>query len=99
MNTEIIAIDQDPQAQPAKKISERGSTLVVARPLNDNSMAVGLFNRGAAAATVTVPWADLGLHGKLKVRDLWAHQDKGAIADQFSATVPPHGVVLITVKP
>jgi len=48
---------------------------------------------------VTVSWADLGLRGELTVRDLWAHQDKGAIADQFSATVPAHGVVVITVKP
>jgi len=99
MNTEIIAIDQDPEAKPAKKISELGSTLVVARPLKGNVVAVGLFNRGEATATVAVRWADLGLHGKLSVRDLWAHKDRGAIANQFSAVVPAHGVVLITVKP
>ena len=44
-------------------------------------------------------WADLGLQGNLKVRDLWAHKDLGAISNQFSATVAPHGVVLIRVKP
>ena len=98
MNREVIAIDQDPSAKPVTKISEQGPTLVAARPLYDNSLAVGLFNRGEAAATIIVRWADLGLQGKLSVRDLWAHQDLGARDDQFSVTVPPHGVVLIRVK-
>jgi alpha-galactosidase len=47
---------------------------------------------------MSVAWSDLGLHGKLGVRDLWAHKDLGKVADQFSADVPSHGVVLITVK-
>jgi len=82
-----------------KKILEQGFTVIAARPLSDNSVAVGLFNRGEAAATVVVRWADLGLEGSPAVRDLWAHKDLGTIADQFSASVPPHGVVLIKVKP
>jgi alpha-galactosidase len=98
MNREVIAIDQDPEAKPVKKIFEEGPTLIASRPLQDDSMAVGLFNRGEAAATITVRWADLGLTGRLAVRDLWAHKDLDAIADQYSATVPSHGVVLIRVK-
>jgi len=98
MNREVIAIDQDPDAKPVKKILEQGSTVIAARPLSDNSLAVGLFNRGEAAATVVIRWADLGLQGSPLVRDLWAHQDLGAIADGFSAKVPSHGVVLIKVK-
>jgi len=99
MNTEVIAIDQDPEAQPVKKISEQGSLVIAARPLQDKTWAVGLFNRGDAAAKMTVAWSDLGLHGTMKVRDLWAHKDLGKVADQFSADVPSHGVVLIRIKP
>jgi alpha-galactosidase len=98
MNREVIAIDQDPDAKPVKKILEQGSTVIAARPLSDNSMAVAIFNRGEAAATIAVRWADLGLQGSPAVRDLWAHKDLGTIADQFSAGVPPHGVVLIKVN-
>jgi alpha-galactosidase len=98
MNTEVIAIDQDPDAQPVKKISEQGPLVVAARSLMHQTWAVGLFNRGDAAAKVSVTWKELGLHGKLQVRDLWAHKDLGNVADQFSAEVPSHGVVLITVK-
>ena len=98
INKEVIAIDQDPEAKPVKKISEQGSLVVAARPLKDKSWAVGLFNRGGSVAKVSVTWQEIGLHGKLQVRDLWAHKDMGKVADQFSADVPSHGVVLITVK-
>jgi alpha-galactosidase len=71
---------------------------VAARVLQDHSVAVGLFNRGSSPANIGVRWADLGLEGKLRVRDLWAHQDLGSMADGFQAPVPKHGVVLITVR-
>jgi alpha-galactosidase len=99
MNAEVIAIDQDPDAQPVKKISEQGPLVVAARRLMHQTWAVGLFNRGEAAAKLSVTWKELGLHGKLQVRDLWAHKDLGKVADQFSTEVPSHGVVLITIKP
>jgi alpha-galactosidase len=98
MNKEVIAIDQDPEAHPVKKVSEQNALVVAVRRLKDKTWAVGLFNRGDAAAKMTVAWSDLGLHGKLSVRDLWAHKDMGKVADRFSADVPSHGVVLITVK-
>ena len=47
---------------------------------------------------MSVAWSDLGLHGNLEVRDLWAHKNLGKISDQFSAVVAAHGVALITVK-
>jgi len=99
MNREVIAIDQDRAAKPVKKILEQGTTTIAARTLQDHSLAVGLFNRGDAPAAITIHWTDLELHGALAVRDLWAHKDLGAIPEQYTATVPSHGVVLITVKP
>jgi len=33
------------------------------------------------------------------VRDLWKHADVGKVAGSYSAKVPSHGVVLVTVKP
>jgi alpha-galactosidase len=98
INKEVIAIDQDPEGKPVRKISEQGSLVVAARPLKDKTWAVGLFNRGNAPAKMSITWSDLRLHGNLKVRDLWAHKDLGKVADQFTAEVPSHGVVLITVK-
>ena len=97
-NREVIAIDQDPAARPVKKISEQGPLVVTARPLLEHSWAIGLFNRSDTVAKMTVLWEQLGLSGKLQVRDLWAHKDLGSFDDQFSAEVPSHGVVLIAVS-
>ena len=52
MNTEVIAIDQDPEAKAVKKISEQGNLVVAARPLKAKTWAVGLFNRGDAKAKI-----------------------------------------------
>ena len=98
MNREVIAIDQDPTAQPVKKISEQDPLVVAARPLRHHDWAVGLFNRSGTVTKMTVTWEQLGQSGKQQVRDLWAHKDLGSFADQFTAEVPSHGVVLITVS-
>jgi len=98
MNTEVIAIDQDPDAKPAKVISQDGKTTVLVRPLTENSMAVGLFNRGDQPAEVSVNWGALNLTGKkLQVRDLWSHGTVQVAGDRYSASVPTHGVVLLKV--
>jgi alpha-galactosidase len=74
-----------------------GDLQVFSRPLADGGHAVGLFNLGAATAKVTAKWSDIGIKGSHKVRDLWAHADRGAFANEFSADVPSHGVVMIKI--
>jgi alpha-galactosidase len=97
MNTEVIAIDQDPVYKPVQVIAQEGSTEVLMRPLADGSVAVGLFNRGDQPAEVSVPWEKLHLTSPLRAHDLWTHQDVRVSGVQFTATVPVHGVVLLRV--
>ena len=61
------------------------------------SIAVGLFNRGEEAAMVTATWHDLGLSGKLKVRDLWRQKDLGKFTIQYSEKVERLGVVMVKI--
>ncbi len=96
-NKEVIAIDQDPLGVQAKRVSKDGDIEVWARPLADGSRAVGLFNRGLTSARAVARWTDIGIEGPQKVRDLWAHADRGTGSDAFWAEVPSHGVVLIKV--
>src|SRR5579875_4188093 len=98
-NKEVIAVDQDPLGKEATRIAKEGDLEVWARPLADGSYAVGLFNRGPSPATVTARWADVGFQGKARVRDLWAHADRGEFEGQFSAEVPSHGTVMIKAQP
>ncbi len=98
-NTEVIAVDQDPAVKPAHKVSEQGTSIVLARPLADGSTAVGMFNRGEEPARISVPWEILGLAGKkLNVRDLWEHKDVPHSGIEYTATIPRHGVVMLRVR-
>jgi alpha-galactosidase len=74
---------------------------VWSRPLQDGSRAVILFNRATTAAPITAKWPELGYpaHLSATVRDLWQHKDLGQFSGQFTATVEPHGVVMVIVKP
>lgn len=97
-NDEVIDVNQDALGRQAAPAARAGSVEVWARELEDGSKAVALFNRGAEAAEVTARWADLGMKGRAKVRDLWRHQDLGAFEREFSARVAPHGAVMVKVS-
>jgi alpha-galactosidase len=98
-NKEVIAVDQDPLGKQATRVAKEGDLEVWARPLAGGAYAAGLFNRGASTAKVTARWSDIGVSGKARVRDLWAHADGGETAGEFSSDVPSHGVVLIRIEP
>jgi alpha-galactosidase len=97
-NDEVIDVDQDPLGKPGRRMAIDGELEVWARDMEDGSMAVGLFNRGEEATSVTAKWSDLGLKGKRIVRDLWRQQDLGKYEGEFKAQVPRHGVVLVRLR-
>jgi len=96
-NRDVIAVDQDKLGKQGVRVAKDGDLEVWAKPLADGGYAAGLFNRGAADAKVTAKWSDIGVTGSHKVRDLWKHEELGSIADEYSANVPSHGVVMIRI--
>jgi alpha-galactosidase len=96
-NGEVIAVDQDVLGRQGRRVRQDGALEVWGKPLDGGSAAVGLFNLGETPARVTARWQDLGLKGRQRVRDLWAHADAGAFDEEFSATVPRHGVALVRI--
>ena len=98
-NDEVLEVNQDPLGHGAARVSLSGNLEVWAKDMEDGSKAVGLFNRGYAETTVTAKWADLGITGKQKVRDLWRQKNIGAFSKEFTAKVPRHGVVLVRIIP
>jgi alpha-galactosidase len=97
-NPEVIAIDQDPLGIQGHRIKQEGPLEVWAKPLNDGSIAVGMFNRGWGAMPVTIDFRDIGLGNSLALRDLWAKDDLGNFREKYTALVPQHGVVMLRVK-
>jgi len=69
------------------------------KPLKDGSVAVGVVNLDKAPANATVKAGDLGLKGTAHAaRDLWAHKDVKFANGEYSASVPPHGVLMLRVS-
>jgi alpha-galactosidase len=100
-NKEVIAIDQDSLGRQGRRVWKEGDLEIWARPLVDGSRAVVLFNRGASEQPINVSWTQLAYpaHLSASVRDLWQHKDLGKFTGQFSARVPSHAVVMVTVRP
>jgi alpha-galactosidase len=98
-NDEIIEVNQDPLGKPGFRVAKEGDREVWMRPLEDGSIAVGLFNRGEYETKVTALWSDLHIVGKQIVRDLWRQKNLGKFSDKFSAKVPRHGVVMARISP
>jgi alpha-galactosidase len=96
-NDEVLAVDQDPLGEQAKRIARNGDLEVWAKKMEDRSIAVGLFNRGESPAKVEVKWTDLGWSGRHRVRDLWRQKNLGNFRDSFGAAVPRHGVELVRI--
>jgi alpha-galactosidase len=98
-NDEVIEVDQDPLGRPGRRVAKDGDLEVWARPMEDGSLAVGLFNRGEGLKVIEAKWEDMGISGPQKVRDLWRHHDIGVFEGRFGAYVARHGVVLVRLWP
>jgi alpha-galactosidase len=99
-NPEVIAVDQDTLGFQVALVADAGNGLQVwSKPLAPTgARAVGLLNRGATTATITVDWGSIALApGNATVRDLWDRADRGSFQDNFSAVVPAHEMALLRV--
>ena len=112
-NDEVLAVNQDPLGTQARRVSNANGGQVWVKELEDGSKAVGLFFVGTADkkepadefawepisnARIAVTAKDLGIAGRIRVRDLWRQQDLGECEGSFTADVPYHGVVLVRVS-
>ncbi len=95
-NPEVIDINQDPLGKQASRISKDGPGEVWARPLEDGSVAIALFNRGPLPLTVKADLAACGVNGSgLIIRDVWRQKDIGTASANYEAEIPRHGAVFV----
>ncbi|MEU7866312.1 NPCBM/NEW2 domain-containing protein [Dactylosporangium sp. NPDC049140] len=97
-NADVIAVNRDWAGSQGRRIADAGEQEVWAKPMSDGSVAVVLFNRGAAAATVATTAAALGLTGSSSyaTKNLWTGAT-GTTTGALSASVPSHGVAMFRV--
>lgn len=100
-NADVIAVDQDPLGQQARRIWKEGDLEIWARPLKGGEHAVVLFNRGDLPAEMKVYWDQLNLPAGLKadVKDLWSKQVSRNVHGSYGGTVASHGVIMVRITP
>lgn len=98
-NNEVIEVNQDPLGKQGTVVAEKASVVIYAKPMEDGSMAIGLFNRSERYEKATVTWKQLGIRGEQKIRDLWRQQDIATSNKDFTTDIAPHGVRLIKIYP
>ncbi|MBV4358761.1 NPCBM/NEW2 domain-containing protein [Pinibacter aurantiacus] len=98
-NDEVIAVNQDALGKQATCQFKKGDMRVYVKELEDGGHAVGFCNFGLEPVDMSFSdFQQLGLKGKLKVRDLWRQKDIAKLDAQkgrLPINVPAHGVLLV----
>lgn len=93
-NAELIALNQDPLGLQAYVVQHVGETYVLVKDiltLHGKTRAVALYNPSDRDMEMCISFSEVDLGGKVKVRDLFEHQDLGEMENSLSVTVPAHG--------
>ncbi len=98
-NGEVIAVDQDALGKQARIVLQTDQQFILAKPMEDGSIAVGLFNLGENPQAITVTWEQLQRTGKQRIRDLWRQKEIGMADHRFTTQVARHGVALVRLWP
>jgi alpha-galactosidase len=93
-NKEAIAVDQDVLGIQGSKKLDEGNFEVWTKPLKGGDYAVILFNRSNPTVSADVKWADLGITGKFKARDLWKKVDLG-VSTGYKGDIEKHDVLFL----
>jgi hypothetical protein len=98
-NDEVLGVNQ--KSTSGKQLFANGNQVVwVAEVKGSPAKYVAVLNIGDAnAEEIRVNWSDLGLGSKAQVRDLWAHQEKGAVDDGQTFEVRPHSAIFVKLTP
>ena len=97
-NSEVIDVNQDSLGKQARILRKTEDEFVLVKPLDDGSIAVGLFNLSEEEHELKASFAELERKGSQRVRDLWRQKDLGTAASELSARVERHGVSLVRLS-
>jgi alpha-galactosidase len=106
LNRELITVNQDPLGRQGYRVGGvshgREVAEVWAKPLEDGSIAVGMFNLGdRQGRLVSMAWESIGLHDRrpCRVRDLWTGADLGLHTGSLTVRVDRHDVAMVRITP
>jgi alpha-galactosidase len=95
-NPDILAVDQDPLDIQGVAIDSTSTGTVYSKVLDGNGRrAIVLLNTSDTAQSMTVDFADAGLSGGVRVRDLLSERSEGTYTTSYTTTVPATGSVML----
>lgn len=107
-NKEVIAVDQDPLGRQAIKFLDMGEQEIWVKMLENKEVAVVFMNRMLVPWELKYDWQRINIYHRgairfseqnYKMRDLWKHKDIGYTDDLLETVIPPHGILMVRLKP
>jgi alpha-galactosidase len=107
-NTEVIAVNQDSLGNQAIRFLDMGEHEIWVKHLAGKELAVCFMNRRDDPWQLEYDWKRLNIYHKgavrfsrqeFRMRDLWKHRDIGSTNDILVEVIPPHGVLMLRLKP
>lgn len=92
-NREVLAVNQASRDNRPHFMADN-TPIWSARDEATGDFYVALFNTGSKPTTASLPLAQIGITGTVRLRDLWAKADAGTATGRVSARLEPHASVL-----
>lgn len=98
-NADVLNLNQDELGHVAEVVRDKDNRIVMLKRLADQSRAVAVFNRDAAAeADVEVRWDEIGACCTATVYDVWRQKGLGPMKGGITVRLSPNGVALFVVR-
>ncbi len=100
MNREVLAVNQDPLGQAARRIKKTGPLEVWRKRQSDGSLVLALLNRGSSLGEIKFTASEVGLldDHRAVIRDLWKQEDIADFKHQNEFLVGPHATLLLKIS-
>jgi alpha-galactosidase len=93
-NDDVLAVNQKGE-NPKQLYNKDGAMVWYSHIRGSKNIYVGLFNLGDEAKNISLNFSELGLTGKIAVRDLWKKQDAGSFTVNYQQQINKHGAALL----
>lgn len=94
-NNEMLALNKD--GFVGKPLSDNHfdkKSQIWTGQMSNGDWVIGLFNRQSETENRSIKFSDLGISSKMKVRDLWKHEDLGE-KDEINVSLEPHACLIV----
>uniref|UniRef100_A0A0A9BUF6 alpha-galactosidase n=1 Tax=Arundo donax TaxID=35708 RepID=A0A0A9BUF6_ARUDO len=100
-NQNVIAVNQDELGVQGHKVQQDGDQEVWAGPLSGGRVALVLWNRGPAEASITASWSSIGFNSSTVVdaHDLWTDEVTSSVQGELEESVDSHACKMYVLTP